>query len=198
MSAYIVDKHVIDTILTMKLALDAQDGDPGSCVIVDALLERGVFGAQLVLDHDTFGNVEVAYAKLGSLLWDENARSVRYRYPADAIEYAPYRWAPVFYSDIGELTERTIKMIGEWEYQTCEHPTHTASEAWHFVQDMRSELFDRFDLDPSIPSWKSSRSTAFKLMILRARTADERARLYNAVALEEIAKRAEYRSRGDL
>ena len=123
MSAFILGKKHIDTLLTAACWLKAHDHLGG------ILLRNGEYITQ-------FNASEV-----GQLLVDENYRSVNYRY--DTHE-EPYEYTFSWREDVLPVTDREIaamlKAIHCYDYQTCENPGWQESFAHTFCEQLESSL----------------------------------------------------------
>jgi len=87
---------------------------------------------------------------VGAMLAAENRRSVNYRYSEDELE-APYLFnrlpgtpAPVI----------VFKILDCYEYQSCEHPEWTGSEAYVFCQMLRRRWIHRLPGYDDAPGWE--------------------------------------------
>jgi hypothetical protein len=77
------------------------------------------------------------------MLWDENVRSVKYRYHAESEDGVPAPGGPYEYDDDPLIFSQvcpvqTLKAICCYEYQTCKHPEWRESEAYAYVQSLKS------------------------------------------------------------
>lgn len=121
MSAYIVDKRVI-----------------GYLIGNDMYLENALYYGALRRQHPE---------ETGRMLWDENKKSVRYRYQNQALEELPGavdEWQEGFRSeDIIRITDKTfdpaqlLKTIAHLDYQSCEHEEWETSEAKAWLDRLR-------------------------------------------------------------
>jgi len=87
------------------------------------------------------------FVKLAQMLWDENIKSVQFRYPdcAESLENAPgpigedfkitYKDADTLYGNYSGWT--VIRACGEYAYQSCEHPGWDTSEAKRFIENLQ-------------------------------------------------------------
>ena len=81
----------------------------------------------------------------GQMLWDENVRSVKHRYPDCSDDTLP---GPIGCSFVYEHGNRprlrpidpvaVLKACDGYEYQSCEHPEWEQSEAKAFIDELRS------------------------------------------------------------
>lgn len=90
-------------------------------------------------------------ARVGQMLWDENVRSVSYRYPDDKPTELPGPCDDVpLYGDHvawqGEVRPvQVLKSISCFEYQSCEHPEWKTSEAFAFCRALESAAIYALD-----------------------------------------------------
>lgn len=141
MSAYVVDPAHIDVMLSVaingpKESLRARWTAP----YVYELLEG---------DQHTGPVARDTAALAGRALLAECIASVSYLYPDDPPGGLPgpipnpvvdqYEW-----TDFGRLLTpvETLKTIGSYEYQSCEHPDWWCSGSHHFCQRFRSALIE--------------------------------------------------------
>ncbi len=125
MSAYIVDRN---TIVYMVKAAEHVD-----------MYWNGV---QMKRCQDT------QFIDVAQMLWDENIKSVQYRYPdcANSLDNAPgpigedfkitYKDASAVYGSFDNWT--IISACNEYAYQACEHPGWEQSESCRFVETLKS------------------------------------------------------------
>jgi hypothetical protein len=88
--------------------------------------------------------------RVGQMLWDENVRSVKYRYKDSRREVQENLPGPIDctyqYGDPKSLTATRhdpvviLKLIDCYSYQACEHPEWEASEAFAFVNALRHKM----------------------------------------------------------
>jgi hypothetical protein len=75
---------------------------------------------------------------VGQMLWDENRKSVAYRYGYMPLfpqyEYLEPKRKPT--------AVETLKLIACYDYQTCEHPGWKGSQAWWLMKNLRNDLID--------------------------------------------------------
>jgi len=132
MSAFVVDKTHID-------------------VLVRAAINRD-YHSELRYYHDhSWREVNHQTADtVGQMLWDENVRSVSYRYPHDSLESLPGRvdspWlTPYLYrfnTPVATAVE-VLKAITCFEYQSCEHPGWETSEAHSFCKYLKDHAINQ-------------------------------------------------------
>lgn len=151
MSAFIVDKKDIDTLVTAACSVLGHDSGMRwwDC---DAVTLR--------TDGDWKAHQrEIRYSdserqnEIGRMLWLENLKSIEFRYP-DTIEnhdypgpiafegtetIADYRYAVSRITSPLEILHR----IDSYEYQTCEHDGWPASEAASFCESLRRKQIHR-------------------------------------------------------
>lgn len=134
MSAYVVDREHIVYLVEAALSHALAECDGGS------ISWLGPCGRRVA--RCTASAAE--RAAIGNMLWKENERSVRARYP-DAAELP----GPIG-DNVLALTERdfargwskydpvqVLQSIACYEYQTCETEDHEQTEAWSFCQSLR-------------------------------------------------------------
>lgn len=127
MSAYVVSKTHIDTLLTAGIELPK----PHRTMLWDRNNRR--VGPMQGLTPETADAV-------GRMLWRENHRSVNYRY-SERTRTPRYTFEslPVARIDVA----RVAKAIDGYVYQSCEHPGWRASEASRFCDALREVLARR-------------------------------------------------------
>jgi hypothetical protein len=80
-------------------------------------------------------------AEFASELWQENVRSVNYRYQNDQADLTTYVIDPYKVDDLLHAWDfdplEVLKAIDCLEYQSCEHPEWEASKAWSFLNRLR-------------------------------------------------------------
>jgi len=112
MSAWLVSREHIDALVTIFARSD---------------------GRRPALDPET---------AVGRLLWEENRRSVAYRYPGDEAmigEFDPeYTYTPRLQPPRPAVAN--LKLVRCYEYQSCEHPGWEQSEAYRLCQRMTGYL----------------------------------------------------------
>jgi hypothetical protein len=122
MSAWIVSKKHIDALVT-------------------AYLHSQYFDSQRTAEEND---------RIGQMLWDENHRSVNYRYK-EAMLPPSYKFEPcsTFENKDGSKVKldniALCKLIDCYEYQTCEHKEWATSEACSFCNALRKRLVMRTD-----------------------------------------------------
>jgi hypothetical protein len=155
MSAYIVDRDTIDLLVAAALVLPGladHHGEPEFTWWVHSQQRRhrinchGFHPADGRLDRYTPDT-------LGRLLWDENVRSVSYRYPDDRPHELP---GPADAPWLGTYTARTadlqltirsgqirladiVSAVACYRYQSCEHPEWHGSAAAAFCDELEAE-----------------------------------------------------------
>jgi len=91
--------------------------------------------------------------KFGQLLWDENIRSVVYRYPDCNLDALPgpidcdYKYGKHgFGFDKRKYTPvEILKACDCYEYQSCEHPGWRESEAHQIIERIRDSATSKLD-----------------------------------------------------
>lgn len=180
MSAHVVSQPNIDVLVHAAETI-AQSGDAQTMAwwIPD---ENGRYTAWRVLWPSRMGGQsQVMSGELGQMLWDENVRSVRHRYPDD---YAlpgdtdmpwiiPYKQQPVpFKLTPGEV----FQTIDYYSYQTCEHPGWEVSEAFSFCRHLRGLWCKRVPGYAETPWGWEHGDIARRAQITRTLTLDDKAR----------------------
>ena len=95
------------------------------------------------MDYDVMANV-------GQMLWDENVRSVRHRYP-DCGDDLPgpigcdYQYGEHTGHARSVTPAQVLKACDGLEYQSCEHPEWEASEAFAFLSALRRRAWQSVD-----------------------------------------------------
>jgi len=139
MSAYIVDKKLIDALLTYGLSqrefgplawLWPKTQHPNSYQRGEAIPAVSVIVAQETRATLTRESVE----RVGQVLWDENVLSVNHRYdeqePTGAYGYQP------FMQDVSPAN--ILGLLDCLTYQSCEHPEWETSEAYTILESIKS------------------------------------------------------------
>src|SRR3990167_2487217 len=141
MSAYIVDRAVIDALVTV-----AKDGPSGVPHCPGNTWYP--LGWESADGSRTYIHDRADLDRIGAILIDENVWSVQYRYPemmrlpgpSDLWWMAPYRWGVVW--PLPSAVE-TLKLADHLEYQSCEHPGWEASEARRILDAIRAACHRR-------------------------------------------------------
>lgn len=131
MSAYVVDKAHIDALVKAALG------------------QRQDFRYWHNEEHKRVDSNNAE--EIGAMLWNENVRSVSYRYPSDSLESLPGRidspWlTPYTYSFMRTPYREPVavlKAIDCYEYQSCETPDWEQSEAFAFCRALRRHVIGR-------------------------------------------------------
>ena len=123
MSAFVVDRAHIRFLIEAALRFTGR-------------FDKFRFGEGKIL-------TETNATEIGQLLWNENVKSVRTRYPDDPfnlpgpIGEEPYEYkhvpAPMIPIDALDVLSSSIG----YEYQTCEHDEWDTSEARAFIQELK-------------------------------------------------------------
>ncbi len=90
---------------------------------------------------------------LGHILWSENVKSLRYRYPTDRDDHRAFDREVAAYSftEYSDISPRPIAHLADfYDYQTCEHPTWRQSDAFFAICELRVELVKR------LPGWANA------------------------------------------
>jgi len=140
MSAYIVDKATIDAIVTVWCALEGVD--------TQRTEQAPLFGYDA--DH-------ASATAIGQALWNENYRSMNYRYQGRAEEAA--NGAPVYRfesvplpRDLNSALPRAMGAIRGLNYQACECDDYEDSRAFALLTDLQSTI--RARLGKHDPEWR--------------------------------------------
>jgi len=149
MSAYVVNKRHIDALVTGALGSNGRfDWN-----VEDAGEQFG--WRQMRLDWTNADEV-------GAMLWNENVRSVRFRYPNDAGDElpGPYGFTP---GDADAYTlaplaepltpEELMLAIHGFEYQSCEHEGWRKSDAFAFCRALEREAMRRLPGYEAADTW---------------------------------------------
>ena len=134
MSAYIVSKRHVDALVTGATISPSGFPSPFEWNVPDADAPWGFRRERLGTDNAD---------EVGAMLWMENVKSVRHRYPADngnslpgPADFTPgmadaYTFEPLA---VPLTPEELLKAIQGFRYQSCEHPTWEQSEAATFIR----------------------------------------------------------------
>jgi|SRR5579862_6512310 len=159
MSAYVVDKHHIDCLVSAALRAHPA-GQPGSTRNLSwwrvdedgeyaGWRELSVYAEQMIDDEY---KAYYTPSALGQILVDENVASVAYRYPSDNVDGGElpgpcdaYYLGPYVYEDPRlEMTPGAVfRAIDCLDYQSCEHEGWRKSEAFAFLTALRKAYCDR-------------------------------------------------------
>jgi len=87
---------------------------------------------------------------LGTMLWEENIKSVMFRYPGDDRLNLPGPIGESFdfsykFMHLGFNPIDVIKAVHCYVYQSCEHPGWEESEARNFVESLEAKYVRMFD-----------------------------------------------------
>lgn len=92
---------------------------------------------------------DVAPDDLGKYLWDENVRSIHYRYPDTAENDSDYpgpigfsmSWVSQYKFAPRDVSDAELRKIANcYDYQTCEHPTYLGSQVDLWISQLVSEV----------------------------------------------------------
>jgi hypothetical protein len=92
--------------------------------------------------------------EVGQMLWDENAASVRYRYPGlkrpGAEMPGPMNENYIYYHQMAGVhykfdVAQILKAADCYEYQSCEHPDWESSSAHAFIQSLVQRTYPKMD-----------------------------------------------------
>ncbi len=138
MSAYILSKSHIDVLVTL-----AQRGPSGVPVCPMNAWHTVRYGA---LDART------DYDLIGANLLAENCKSVQHRYPDCEASELPgpndgHFMLPYRHSDPRRIPTAVegLKLLACYEYQSCEHPGWSMSQAREFCESLRHCLISRLE-----------------------------------------------------
>lgn len=151
MSAYILNKEHIDCL-------------------IDAALTGGYHGSDFSYYHDgdhhrvTVWNAE----EIGTMLWEENVKSVAYRYQDSNIATLPGPAGgpslPYKHSHIPLPVDPVVvlKAIQCYDYQTCEHPGWKTSEAHSFCRALEHTMVVALPGYEDGPGWDITSRTQYQ------------------------------------
>lgn len=148
MSAFVVPRLHID--LLVKVAITGPlDADANPCM---------AFPLRSVDREERKLTAEIQPSELGALWLVENVRSVTYCYPetvsVGSVPWIDEEWAQAYrYTDPSyRMTcAETARAITCMEYQSCEHPEWTDSDAKHALDRLRDEVLDHLPGIASAP-----------------------------------------------
>ena len=143
MSAYVVEKKLIDAVLTY--GLHQREFGPLAWYWPPAnhpaAYERGIAipEASVIIAQEIRATLtEETVARVGQVLWDENVKSVNYRYdeyrPAESYHYKPF--------PVSLTPANVLGLINCLSYQSCEHPEWEDSEAYAILQSIKAAAID--------------------------------------------------------
>lgn len=150
MSAFIQDKAHIDALVALAVR-----GPSATAVSPDTAWHaprwESSTGDWISVDHVGGSPDRISADTLGQVLWGENVRSIQYRYP-DTIEAPDAMPGPIDFTPADVLIYSWpfstplltavdgLDAISGYEYQACEHPEWTNSEAYRFCDALRRSL----------------------------------------------------------
>ena len=136
MSAFVVDRAHIEFLVSAAMSRRLSPARLGP------MGWQGATGRKSLACNDYEHAAAVA-----QMLWDENVRSVRYRYPdcTDDLhgpidcdfQYGEHRHASLTPDPVAVL-----KAIAGYAYQTCEHPEWETSEAFSFCESLKAHAIN--------------------------------------------------------
>jgi len=132
MSAYVVDRNHIAYLVTSAIELARLNG-------CNSFRWTGPDGER----NELAPGDKRGANRAGQMLWDENIRSVLYRYPQDTRETMPgpigedFKYRHDFQAVWEFNAAAVIKSCHCWAYQTCETPDHENTAAWAFVDALQ-------------------------------------------------------------
>ena len=129
MSAYVVQKTHIDALI--GAALQASIGHGAF------RWYTGTRAGGDILAHEL---TDLNADETGAMLWEENRRSVAFRYNGEAVGavIVPFVHAIAHVPPIDPV--RVLKAIRGYEYQTCEHPEWESSSAKAFCDSLTAHM----------------------------------------------------------
>lgn len=137
MSAYTVTENHIIYLVAAALSRRINRGPHGRFSWVQVRYPGDV--THRIIDA---GEMETV-AAFASELWQENVRSVNYRYPNDPAPVELFTITPHDIDDMLHAWEfdpvQVLKAIDCLEYQSCEHPEWETSSACSFLNRLRRE-----------------------------------------------------------
>lgn len=137
MSAYVVEKYVIDYVLSAYKEMCG----PSARIYFGCKID-GEYSVEL-----PWGDNE-ALSKVGREILSENVKSVSYRYndrsndPEPAYRFKQHR--AVYDAQRAELVVQCLNAIKYIEYQSCEHPEWRGSKAQVMLNSMAREVAGKF------------------------------------------------------
>jgi hypothetical protein len=144
MSAYIVNKDLIDLLVTVAI-----EGAPHSRGL------RFVFQDEVkVLDANQANHI-------GQVLVDQNYNSVNYRYEETSPSYVyEYQLVQHIGGESGALIPwgHVLKALSCYEYQSCESPDWDASLAFAICHAIRKKVCERVAGDDAPWEWSRKRA----------------------------------------
>lgn len=155
MSAYIVSRQHIAFLVEAGLSLHPTQHHRMISWVWNVNHETGT--------HDRaelrIGDYQRA-SEVGQMLWDENRRSVRYRYPNDTDDTLPGPIDETFEYEHKPMIPRSpinpvdvLKACSGFEYQACEHPEWEQSEAKAYIQALRDNAITSLPGYEDSPYW---------------------------------------------
>jgi hypothetical protein len=185
MSAYVVDEVHIDALVLAGLVLQPSNYGPLSWFDRDLELEeerdgyeRGqVWGPRAIeLANERRRELTLETAgRVGAMLLAENVRSVNHRYDEDEWEQ-PYEFDEALWRyqrtqgrDIDPV--KVLRAIAGFEYQACEHPEWSRSEAFHYLEALRRLCITR------LAGYEQASSSVYDLDTIRRDPEPSRAEL---------------------
>lgn len=185
MSAYIVSKTHIDALVTAGLVLARPYGPlrwHDGATMPDDTHEPGQPwgpGAAAWWNEHRRELTEETASDVGVMLWTENVRSIHHRYP-DTLEGGMYPgpvdfgMADVIGYQHSELPGHpdpviVLKALDCFEYQACEHPQWTDSEAQRFCDALRRVAIGKVRGYDDADGWDISDRNVFLRAAVAAR-----------------------------
>lgn len=129
MSAYVVDQSHVNFLIEAAYEMARRDHGSNFSWYHDASQDRHYLPAGDMLRA----------AEVGQMLWDENVKSVRFRYPDSGdelpgpVKHNGYHFDRFRFTTFSEYTPANVlKACHCYEYQSCEHPEWDTSDAKAF------------------------------------------------------------------
>ncbi len=118
---------------------------------------------------------EAAAAACGQMLWDENVRSVRHRYPGELelpgpidcdYQYGRHNLAWGFRLG-GDLSLQVLRMLACYEYQACETPDWRDTEAYAFCRNLQAHAIRNLpgydDAEPNVAAMEDATTAPVRI-----------------------------------
>lgn len=129
MSAYIVDKNHIVYLVEAASSRALGGAHAG-------WMSWNGYGHSREYRREALDGTYEQAAKVATMLWQENAKSIEARYPKDKIDLVDYEIAPADFRRVPQsvMPLQVLKSISCLEYQSCEHEGWANSEAREFLR----------------------------------------------------------------
>lgn len=153
MSAFVVDREHIRYLLVVARKLGDRLSGP---------LSWYHRGKRYSIEAEHPGDQAAHEMRLAQMLWNENIKSVMYRYPDCTRDDLPGPCGEDFKIRATDLADRpewlypldlaqVFKSCDCYEYQSCEHPGWKHSQAHAFIQALRSAAWHQ------LPGYKNAK-----------------------------------------